>query len=180
MQNRNIAIKILIILVCIAFSNTGASAEPPQDATYVQDVKAVFIYNFTKYMNWAGEDTLFQIGVIGETPILDPLRQIAQKRRVNQKEIQIKHFDHPDQIDHCHILFIPESEKSQLNAVIRRIRDKNILTVSEIENALFGGVMINFVIRQETVKFEINLQAIKQAGFQPGSELLKLAVRLVE
>lgn len=148
----------------------------------MHNVKAVCIYNFTKYIDWMDDDasSTFDIAVVGESAIVDPLVRIAQKQRVRNKEIRIRHFQNADQIDRCHILFVPESQQTQLKPIVDKIRGKNILIVSEIEGGLDIGVMINFLFLQETIKFEINLRDMKKAGFAPGSELLKLAVRLIE
>ncbi len=180
--NNFIDLKTTVLLSGIYCLCIGSLALSSQEADYTQNVKAVFVYNFSRYMSWIdqGHSSTFAIAVIGESQIVDPLRQIAQKRRVNQKVLQIKHWENTDQIDSCQILFIPESEKAQLRGIVNKIRDKNILIVSETDGALSGGVMINFLISRETIKFEINLRAMKKSGFQPSSELLKLAVKVIE
>jgi hypothetical protein len=166
-------------IYCLCISSWALSSP---EADYTQNVKAVFVYNFSKYMDWIdrGHSSTFNIAVIGESRIIDPLRQIAQKRRVNQQVLQIKRFKNAGDVDSCQILFIPESEKVRLSGIVNRIRDKNILIVSETDGALTSGVMINFLISRETIRFEINLRAMKKSGFQPSSELLKLAVRVIE
>ena len=166
--------------ICIASFLTSVLSA--QDSDYIQDVKAVFIYNFTKYIHWAesSESSTFNIAIIGEDQIIDPLRQIAEKRQVNQKNIRILSIENPEDIENCQIIFIPESQQTHLNEIITRTENKNTLIVSEIRDSLSSGVMINFLISQETIKFEINLQAMKKARLEPGSELLKLAVRIIE
>jgi len=182
MQKQYMTIINRVVFYMVIFSGIVTPVMAQHNTASVQNIKAVFLYNFTKYMKWSGleQSSTFNIAVIGESPILDPLEQISLKRRVNQKAIQIKHFENADQINDSHILFIPESKKTELNTITDKIRKKNILIVSEIDGSLESGVMINILISQETVKFEINVRAMKKAGFQPGSELLKLAVRLIE
>jgi len=183
MFNRSISV-ILLTVLC-AF-NLGISSDltalPAQDMDYTQELKAVFIYNFTKYINWLDSEpsATFDIAVIGESKIIEALRLIAEKRHVDQRDIQIKYFESSDQMNGCQILFIPESKKRQLNRIIDKIRDQNTLVISEIEGALSSGVMINFLLLEKRIKFEINLGAMKKSGFQPSSELLKLAVRIIE
>jgi len=183
MLNQGTTIILMTLLCTLSFGGMrGLSPHPQQDMDYTQELKAVFIYNFTKYMNWMDSEpsSTFDIAVVGDSQIAEPLRLVAQKRRVNQKDIHIKLFKDPDQIDQCHILFIPESKKKQLNRIIDNIQDKNTLVISEIEGALSSGVMINFLIVEDRIKFEINLKSMKKSGFQPSSELLKLAVRIIE
>lgn len=172
----------LLMYLLFFLSAIGPSSLFTQDTDYIQNVKAVFLYNFTQYINWTEQDSsqVFTIAVFGQSRILDPLKQIALKRLVRQKKIQVKHYNKINQINHCHILYIPESEKGQLKRIINQVKRGNILLVSEIEGALSSGIMINLIILQKTIKFEINLQAMKKSGFQPSSELLKLAVRIIE
>ena len=180
----HVTVMILMTVLCtLNLGSTGILSHPPQqDMDYTQELKAVFIYNFTKYMNWMDSEPsgTFDIAVVGKSEIVDPLRLISQKRRVNQKDIQIKYFENADEINGCHILFIPETARSQLNRIINKIQDKNTLIISEIDGALSRGVMINFLIVKDRIKFEINLKSMKKSGFQPSSELLKLAVRIIE
>lgn len=175
--NERYKIFLEIFVACIFALNLHAQSD-----SYIQDVKAVFIYNFTKYIHWADDSNVstFKIAVIGDAQILIPLQKIAEKRKVNQKKIEIKYFKDPEDIDVCHILFISESGQQYLDEIVTALAYKKILIVSEIKGSLNRGVMINFLISQETIKFEINLHAMKKAAFLPGSELLKLAVRVIE
>ena len=157
-------------------------AVPDTEEQYIQDIKAVFIYNFTKYIDWADGDTsvAFTICVFGDSQIIEPLREIAVKRRVNGRAIRIQQLTSIDQLDDCHILFIPDSQAAITGNVVEAVEEQNVLVIGEVAGALDRGVMINFVLQQERVKFEINLQAMQESGLVPSSELLKLAVRILE
>ena len=182
MINKFNLIKFLSLGYIFCCVNPGYSALPSQNPEYAYNLKAVFLYNFTKYLTWHSieDENTFNITILGNSQIIEPLEQIAGKKIVAKKTINITKVEGPDQINDCNILFIPESEKSQLNKIIQKVKNKNILIVSEIDGALTNGAMINFLILDKTIKFEINLQAMKKSGFQPSSELLKLATRLIE
>jgi len=173
--------KLLTIVFIITGSLAITSAAPMQNQDYTNNIKAAFIYNFTKYLSWAEQDyPVFTIGVIGNSAIIPPLQEIAQQRRVEQKEIIIKQYQDAAHIDQCDILFIPESGKNQLTEITARLQGKNTLLISEINGALADGVMINFLNIEETIKFEINLKAMNEMNFHPSSQLLKVAVRVIE
>lgn len=175
-------LRIRIIPCIILMYHVFSPALYSENSDYVQDIKAVFLYNFTKYIQWDEQTELstFDIAVFGDSPIIEPLQQIAAKKTVNKKRIQIKSIQNMDQIEDCRLLFIPETEQTRLDDIVKNIGNKTILTVSEINNSLSSGVMINFLVSNETIKFEINLMAMKQAGIHPDSEMLKLAVRIIE
>ncbi len=174
-------LKIRAILSIITFAVAISDAAITRNSDYSSNIKAAFIYNFTKYMNWVSQDsTTFTIAIIGDSEITTLLQEIAQKRQVEHKQIQIKHIKNTDRDFDCHILFISATEKLHLGNIIEKTHGKNILTISEVDNALSNGVMINFINIDETIKFEINLQAMKKAQFKPSSQLLKVAARVVE
>lgn len=181
MPRRSSIFKMMILLFLLMCSGMRMPLFAQQDTGHIQNVEAVFIYHFTKYIQWMDEDSLeFTIGLIGDTQVLEPLTEIAQRQHVRRKEIRVCPIANMDEIESCQVVFVSRSGEEQLNGIISRSQNRNILIVSEIEGALESGVMINFLLLQETVKFEINLRAMKQAGFQPSSELLKLAVRVIE
>ncbi|MFC1538612.1 YfiR family protein [Candidatus Latescibacterota bacterium] len=141
-------------------------------------LKAVFIYNFTKYIQWANNDTsgTFKIGVIGDSEIIIPLKEIGEKELVNNRKIEIKHCQNIWDINDCNILFISASEKNQLQDILNKVEYENILTVGDSNGFANEGVAINFVIVEGKLKFEINSSAFNKAELQVSSHLLKLAI----
>jgi hypothetical protein len=164
------------ILTCVC-SPSIAQIEAGQE----YKLKAVFIYHFTKYFQWSFSDTsgAFEIAIIGNSNIIDPLKEIAEKRLVKGRRIEIKRFQDVEDIDACHILFIPVSETNQLDKILQRVKTENILTISDSKGFANRGVAINFVLVKEKIKFEINSRALERAGLQASSQLQKLAI-LVE
>ncbi len=167
---------IILLFICIVLPFTAFA-----DVSPVDEFKAVFIYNFTKYIQWPNHDTsgTFDIAVIGDSDIITPLKEIEKMRLINNKKIKVIHFKDIQDIKKCHILFISASEKTRLHDILQKVQHKNILTISDSNGFANEGVAINFVIVEEKIKFEINNNAINQAGLQVSSHLLKLAI-LVE
>jgi len=150
----------------------------------IQDykVKAIFIYHFTKYIKWSDFDTseAFNIAILGDSDIVIPLREIARIRSVDDRKVTIKRFQTVEDIDACHILFISESMKNQIDTILQTIGDENILTVSSSEGFADKGVAINFVIVHGKIKFEMNSHALERAGLRASSQLKKLAILVEE
>ncbi len=142
------------------------------------NLKAAFIYNFTRFIEW---DTLntgneFIIGVISSSPITKAFEDIARTKTVNNKKIIIRHFYTAEEISDCNILFISENSKISLNEILDKTRSKNTLTISEQEGYAKQGTAINFIIVNSKLKFEANTKAINSAGLIASSQLLKLAI----
>jgi len=146
------------------------------------DLKATFIYHFTKYIKWTDSDTAedFKIVILGDNDIITPLEKVAKMRTVNNRKILIKQLKNIQDIEACHILFISTSKKNELDEILKKIETKNILTISDSEGFARKGVAINFVIIEGKIKFEINNRALERAGLQASSQLQKLAILVEE
>jgi len=138
-------------------------------------IEAAYLLNFGRYVSWpqpAGEVT---IGVLGRHPIVDILERTIAGKTINGRSCRVKVYPTPEHIDHCEILFLPRSEARQTQAAIAAVGGKPILTVSELEHFSSDGGMIEFVLIDDTVKFDINLGAVERSGLKIGSELLRVA-----
>lgn len=149
-----------------------------KDKVSEYNLKAAFIYNFTKYIEWkvASNENEFIIGVFGSSPINDPLVEIVKTETVDGKKIIIKQFNKPDDISLCNILFISHNTTVHLDAILANTADKGTLIISEQDGYADLGAAINFVIVNRKLKFEANVKAINSAGLTASSQLLKLAI----
>jgi hypothetical protein len=73
------------------------------------------------------------------------------------------------------VLFISRSGPETLKQTLDRLRDLPLLTVGENDDFLRLGGMINFVLEQDRVRFEINLEAAEQHHLKLSSKLLAVA-----
>jgi hypothetical protein len=142
------------------------------------NLKAAFIYNFTKFIEWKtiSADNEFVIGIIGASPIYDPLAEVIKTETVDGKKIIIKQFNKAADISDCHILFISRSAGDALEDILAKTAGKGMLIVSEQDGYAKGGTALNFVIINRKLKFEANVKAINAAGLAASSQLLKLAI----
>ncbi len=145
-------------------------------------IKAVFIYNFTKYIEWSDDNSSdsFIIGIYGDSNILSTLQTISKKKMVKGRKILIKHFSDIKNLKKCHILFISSQVEETVSNTLLQIKGKNILTIGEIKNFSYDGGMINFLLVNGKIRFEMNLIALHQAGLKASSQLLKLALFVKE
>jgi hypothetical protein len=164
---------ILFVLCCFLIKASLAQTKERE-----ADLKAVFIYNFTKYIDWdtANQTKNFVIGVIGNSPVTESLKQIASSYTVSDKKIIIRNFSKPEDISYCQILFIPRNLPFSLEAILKNV-SKGVLTVSEEPGYAKSGTAFNFFInREDKLKFEANVKTIYSEGLKASSQLLKLAV----
>jgi len=169
-----IIFNLLTLIVVIVFSMLNVHAQPLFSE---YEVKAAFLYNFVKFVEWPDEsfsNATMIIGILGEDPFGTAIDTI-QGKTVKGKKLLIKRFKHIKDIENCHILFISSSEKKHLSRIVEALSGLSILTVGDTEGAAQRGVIINFYIRQKKVRFEINVEAARRAKLKISSKMLKLA-----
>lgn len=153
----------------------------PSHANVIEyKVKAAFIEKFTRFIEWPfgegeGSSSPFIIGVVGETAIREYLNELAEKRKIKGKDIVIKAINDMSQINECQVVFISKASTNAVGNVISRTWNRPILTISECSGCAERGLLINFYLQEEYVRFEINDAAVKKSGLKFSSKLLKLA-----
>lgn len=175
------ALKILVFFLAVLPAAPGPlpSQSPPEPSAYREyDVKAVFLYHFTRYLEWPvpDEGTPFEIAVLGESAIVEPLQTIAATRTVGRRPIRVRAIDRVDALGRPHILFVARPAAGSLRELLKATRGTAILTVGEEEGLAAQGLAVNFVLRDGAVKFEVNEEVLREGGIRPGAQLMKLAI----
>lgn len=167
---------VTMVMICFA-----ARATDDDKSRRVDDIKAVFIYKFTGYITWPDDEAeTFTIAVLGSSRIIEPLKEIAQKRKVDSREIVIRECTELEDISGSHILLISEAEEDHLDAILRKAETEKMLTVADSPGFAEKGVAIDFVSEEDRVGFEMNLSALKRSGLKVSSQLVKLATLVEE
>ena len=153
-----------------------ASSEPEVVAEY--DVKAVFIHHLTRYLQWPQPESAerFEIAVLGDSPIVRPLEAIAAKETIRGRPIAIRPLADLDSLGRPQVLFVAKPARSHLSRVLERTRGLPIVTIAEEEGFAAQGIAVNFVLRGESIRLEINESALRASEIEPGAQLLKLAI----
>lgn len=144
------------------------------------DLKAAFLYHFTKYFDWQGLDEIqfFEIDVLGESEIIEPLKEIGEKKLFYGKPLKVKKIKTLEEIEKPQMVFISKFSKFEISEVLKKAENQKTLIVGEEEGLCLKGVAVNFVIIDGNLKFEINERALKIAGIKPSSQIMKLAVSI--
>ena len=143
-------------------------------------VKALCLYNFAKYVEWpAGQITNssapLSIGIMGNDDFAAILKTLVQGKTINSHPIAIQTLKPGDEVRQCQILFVNASENKRLGDLLKPLKSLPILTVGEGEAFAQAGGVISFVVRNNKVRFDIDLGAAAQARLQISSKLLGLA-----
>ena len=139
-------------------------------------VKAAFLYNFAKFVDWPGDggQGMFVLCVLGADPFGGAIDAVAGKP-VGGRTIQVRRLASADGAGACQMLFISSSEADGLGKDLGAVRGKPVLTVGDTPGFAERGVVINLYVEQSKVRFEINIDAAKRAQLNISSQLLRLA-----
>jgi hypothetical protein len=173
---RFIAACLITVSLTIPMWAQSASSVAPSE--YL--IKAGFTYNFAKLMQWPDRafpqpDSPIVIGILGADPFGNTLREVLTGKNVNGRTFVVKHLKLGAELKDCNILFVTASETAHLDEIFRVVRGLPILTIGESPNFARRGGIINFVLEDDKVHFEVNVEAAKQADITISSRLLTLA-----
>ena len=160
-----------VLLVLLAFSSYLSTAQN-------YNLHTLYIYSFTRYIIWPEEYTKgdFEILVMGDTPMIDALQDMAQKKKVGERTIKITKINSAAEIRKCNILFVPAAKSGLLGDVLSKVNNQSILIITEEPGLGSKGSDINFIIKEGKLAFELNQSAVAKQNLKIANELSRLAI----
>lgn len=163
--------RTLLILGLIAISLVGNA----QELKY----KSAFTLNFIRYIGWSDEQTKgdFVIGVVGKPDLVMALKEQSAGRKFGYQDIVIKQFASVDKIIPCQVIYIGKaSNYDKFNEkIIKNCGGKNFLLITESPNSIEYGSIINFVLDNDVIKFEISESNANKLGVTYNSKLSSMS-----
>jgi hypothetical protein len=154
-----------------------ASAAPARFSA--REIQATYLYKYARFVKWPQRSfptagTPITIGLVGEDPFGALLDKLVEGQKVEGRSFQVKRFRRLEELTPCHILFVASSEKGRWRAIQEKLNDAPVLTVADFEGFAQSGGIINFIIEDATVRFEINQAAAERVGLKINATLLNL------
>lgn len=177
--------KLVIIFVVILFldnSMTFVQYATAESTLEEYQIKAVFLFNFAKFVEWPegsfkNSDAPIIITILGKDPFGEALDALKEKT-INSRGIVVKRAPSPEHLVRSHILFVCKSERDNLPKILEVAQKWDALTVGDMKGFAQSGGMINLVKIGEKISFEINVSATDRTNLKISSKLLKLATNL--
>jgi len=178
-RQRGLGFLLAVVAALGLIGNEPFMAADVPSATEAQ-VKAVFVLNFAKYVDWPGAvfpkaDAPLTVGVMGADVFSDDLQQRVAGKKVNGHPFVIKQLMTDADLSGCQILFISDSEAAHMGEILARAGALPVLTVGEDAAFAQNGGIINFVLKDGKVRLEIDLTAARKNGLTISSRLLAVA-----
>src|SRR5467141_3590402 len=182
-MSRQLGILIVALSVSLSWAPEAIAQAPDSSDSSEYLIKAGFIYNFAKFVEWpatafAQSDSPIVIGILGTDPFGNLIDRIVENKKIGARGIVVKRLkwgtDLKD-LKECKILFVGASEKAHLDDLVQIVKSLPILTVGETPGFAERGGVIRFVLEDNRVRFEINVEAARQADLTISSRLLTMA-----
>jgi len=168
------------LLAVLCAGATGSAQPPPAHTEY--EVKAAFLYNFTKFVKWPGhkaQGVTFVVAVLGDDPFGDALDRTFDGKMILDRKVEIRRITRVDSPAGIGLLFVASSESPRLVQVLKAVEGQAVLTVGEMDRFTERGGMIGLRLASDVVKFDINLAEVEKAGLDMSSQLVRLARHVI-
>ena len=170
---------IVVVFLCLSADYVRMPVQDPNSSN--SKIKATFIYNFTKYIDWPDKykEGNFVIGVIGANSFYNDLTTLLVKKTVGNQKFEIKSYTNIESVTtFCHILFIPAENSSMLPEALKKLKGKSTLIVTEKSGLAKQGAGINFIIENNKQRFELNKNNVEKYNLKVSSTLTTLAIQV--
>jgi len=160
----------------------AAAAQSDSRVAEVQ-IKTAFLYKFGGFVQWPpaafAKDAPFAIGVLGADDVAAALEQVTADRTVQGRPVVVRRLRRGDSLAGLHVLFIGQAETPRLAETLAAAKGQALLTVTESDNAISHGSVINFVGEDQKVRFDIALPSAERGQLKISSRLLAVARRVI-
>lgn len=160
---------------------TPSYAETYTSAEY--DIKAAYLYHFLNFIRWPAQSSFhtsedINICILGENPFGDKLERIS-RRAVEGKAIAVYLIEKAADVDQCHLVFISGRKRPFSDNILKKLIEKQVLSVGENEYFVKAGGMIALTYEKGRISCLINLRAGRDAGFHFSAQLLEVSTIVV-
>jgi hypothetical protein len=170
---------LLALVLCVALP----ALAQPERATDVQ-IKAAFLYKFGGFVEWppkafAGPGAAFTIGVLGADALAAELERIVSGRTVHDRPVNVRKLRRGESFAGLQVLFVGRAEGARLAEILQGTKGQALLVVTESEDALSHGSMINFVAAGDKVRFDVALPPAEREEIKISARLLGVARKVI-
>jgi hypothetical protein len=159
----------------------GDAVVDPKEIPLEYQVKSAFVFNFARFVSWPDGtfptvDSPIIIGVLGRGEFLDALRHTIAGKTVEGRPLEVKKVESVETL--AHVLVLSKSEAQAFPSLLKALRGKPVLTISEAASFLKHGGMVQLSVDDDQVRFTINREPIQKAGLSASSQMLQYAKKV--
>lgn len=171
---------MLCATLTVALSCLAVGADAPVQESVERGVKAAFLYKFLGYVEYPQESGPLVVGVMGADDIGAELGRITAGRSVGGRPVTVRMLREGDALAGLNMLFLGSDAQRSASVLRAAQQQQGLLTVTESDNGLQLGSVINFRLVEERVRFEVSLPAAEKCGLKLSSRLLSVAYHVLK
>jgi hypothetical protein len=170
LNSRTMRKSIIVVVACLSLI--------PSAWAQNYQTHSLFIYSFTRFVQWPEESRQgdFQISVLGDSPIADELKAMAEKKKASGRNISVSVIKDLSEFKKCHILFVSQNWSARFQDVAGKIGEEPVLIVTEQAGLGSKGSDVNFITKDGKLVFELNQTAMGKHKLKASAELTRLAI----
>jgi hypothetical protein len=168
-----------ILVLCALCCGLVPSSLHARDSYAEEEVKAAFIFRFVGYVRWP-EDALparFTIAVLGADDVAENLQSLLAGRQLLNRPVQVRRIDNLHDAADAQVLFVGGAERREQRRLAALAPVRGTLVITESAQGMPAGSMINLLVVDQRVRFQISQDTAQAAALKISSDLLALAVR---
>ena len=168
-----------ILILC------GVCAAKPQRifgqrASAEYEVKAAYLYNFAKFVEWPAkafpsDKSPIVLCVFGKDPFSGELETTVLGKTMEGRAFETRHTNRVEELHVCQMVFVSDGEAKHIAEILAVVKDAPVLLVGESPKFAEDGGEIGFVLQDGKVHFAVNVDAVERAHLRVSSKLLSLA-----
>lgn len=175
---RALVLAAVLLVGSPAQEGSGYAAEPDRKAQGEYQIKAAFVYNFIKFVEWPAESARggaeMRLCVMGDVANMEPFKDL-QGMEIVGKRLTVTQVNERGPVEDCQVLFVASSLSPRMKQVLGSLARKPILTIGDTDGYARQGVMINMYLERKRVRFEVNVRSARESGLQISTKLMSLA-----
>jgi|SRR6185295_10640531 len=174
------ALRVIVALGLAGLLTQGIASAYEGEAASEYQVKAAFLFNFAKFVEWPvpafkSADQPIAICTLGENPFGSSLEDVVRDKTVGERGFAVREVSNIQEVSKCHILFVGASQMKRFRSLPGDLKRFAILTVGEAEDFIANGGIVNLKLKNTRIQIEIDIGAAELAKLRISSKLLSLA-----
>lgn len=169
------ALAVLVFVLGLLFAPVSRADEAAE-----QKVKAAFVPHLIGFVTFPADSFTsaaapIRVGVLGNFPLGDEAKKNLVAQGIQGRSVVIQHCTNAADTAGCHVLLVGKSEAAQFKTILAATAGKPVLTIGDAEGFAAAGGVINFILADGKVRFEINPAVASEARLKISSRLLQAA-----
>lgn len=171
----------IVVFLLISFFATAQQVPELKETDTSALFKASYLYNFAKNVDWNDpkyKTGNFVISIMGGSNIHKELITKYNTKQIGSQQIEIRKLSKTLNISSCHVLYVGSEYADILPEIAKALKNEPTLIVADKEGALDEGAALNFVVENQRLNFELNVESATKRNLFVGSTLKSLATKI--